>query len=93
MKYRTIEGGYKVPVFTKDWKAMWFMLGMFFQIFAPFFAVIYYAIRFPQIKTVREVAATWATTRLVHDGRHPSMCRLHPLFTKLITPSGGETYV
>ncbi len=36
MKYRTIEGGYKVPVFTKEWKAMWFMLGMFFQIFAPF---------------------------------------------------------
>lgn len=64
MKYRTIEGGYKVPVFTKEWKVMWFMLGMFFQIFAPFYAVIYYAIRFPQIKTVREVAATWATRGL-----------------------------
>ena len=55
MKYRTIKGGYKVPVFTKEWKAMLFMLGMLFQIFAIF------SIRFPQIKTVRKVAAKWAS--------------------------------
>lgn len=61
MRYRTIEGGYKVPVFTREWKAMWFVLGMFFQIFAIFFAVICYAIRFPHIKTVRNVAAKWAS--------------------------------
>lgn len=64
MRYRTIDGGYKVPMFTKQWKAMWFVLGMFFQIFAPFYACIYYTIRFPKIKTVRNVAATWAARGL-----------------------------
>lgn len=31
MKYEMLDGRYKVPVLTKEWKAMWFVLGMFFN--------------------------------------------------------------
>ena len=66
MKYRTIEGGYKVPVYTKEWKAMWFVLGMFFR----------YLLRYP-IPANQDGEGSrgdMGNTRLICDGRHPSMC-------------------
>lgn len=61
MRYRTIDGGYKVPMFTKSWKLRKVAVGMVFGILAPCFVPLYYNLTCPNIKTVRKVAMkyTW----------------------------------
>lgn len=60
MKYEMFDGRYKVPVLTKNWKAMWFILGMVFQYFAVIYALIFYKLKFRNIPTVSKVATRWA---------------------------------
>ena len=56
MKYRTIDGGYKVPVFTKRWKLARFLLGTAFGFLAVFATTFFYKYAFPNIPTVRRIA-------------------------------------
>ena len=56
MKYRTIDGRYKVPVFTKGWKLARFLLGTVFGLLAVFATPIFYRYAFPNIPTVRRIA-------------------------------------
>lgn len=60
MKYFILEGRYKVPKLTKEWKAMWFVLGMFLQYLAVFYAMFYYHRKFRNVPTVAKVARRWA---------------------------------
>lgn len=60
MKYEIFDGRYKVPVLTKEWKAMWFVLGMFFQYIAVIYALIFYRLKYRNIPTVAKVATEWS---------------------------------
>ena len=61
MKYRTIKGGYKVPMLTKGWEATRFAIGVIFGVFAILPTSLFYKIAFPNIPTVKKIALkyTW----------------------------------
>lgn len=60
MKYEMLDGRYKVPILTKEWKAMWFVLGMFFQYIAVIYALIFYRLKYRNLPTVAKVATKWS---------------------------------
>lgn len=61
MKYRTIDGRYKVPMFTRDWKLRKVAAGLIFGVLSPCIVSFYYSLTCPNIKTVGKVAMryTW----------------------------------
>jgi hypothetical protein len=61
MKYRTIKGGYRVPMFTKGWETSRFAIGLIFGLFSIWPTSFFYRKAFPNIPTVRRIALryTW----------------------------------
>lgn len=61
MQYFTIEGGYKVPKFTKGWKAGRFAIGACFGLLSIWPTAFFYKKAFPNIPTVKKVSLkyTW----------------------------------